>query len=218
MYHSRIHPEQYSNTLSDAQLKQLRSSLLHICSTAVELLADSSRFPEEWLFKHRWGKGKKDQKKELPNGEKIVHITVGGRTSAVVPSLQKKTGPVAGDVKSEDMNGDVSHEEEVGEHKPAKKGKASSKAAKKDKTQHTETQTTTGLAKRTRVKEAEEDTQDPVETTAKKSKAASKPEASHSVKDEDKKTAKKGNKSAGARLNDTASGRRRSTRVAAGKI
>lgn len=38
----------------------------------------------------------------LPNGEKIVHVTVGGRTSAVVPSVQIKTGPVAGDVKGED--------------------------------------------------------------------------------------------------------------------
>lgn len=67
---------------------------------AVETLSDSSKFPEEWLFKHRWGKGKKDAPNKLPNGEKIVFLTVGGRTSAVVPSVQKKTGPVAGDAKS----------------------------------------------------------------------------------------------------------------------
>ena len=36
---------------------------------------------------------------KLPNGAKIVFLTVGGRTSAVIPSVQKKTGPVAGDVK-----------------------------------------------------------------------------------------------------------------------
>lgn len=28
--------------------------------TAVELDADSSKFPEGWLFPHRWSKGKKD--------------------------------------------------------------------------------------------------------------------------------------------------------------
>lgn len=52
-------------------------------------------------MKHRWGKGKKGDAKRLPNGAKIEFVTVGGRTSAVVPSVQKKTGPVAGDVKNE---------------------------------------------------------------------------------------------------------------------
>jgi formamidopyrimidine-DNA glycosylase len=80
----------------------LHTSILHVCQTAVDLLADSSRFPDEWLFKHRWGKGKKDAPTTLPNGEKITFLTVGGRTSCVVPSVQKKTGAVAGDIKKED--------------------------------------------------------------------------------------------------------------------
>jgi formamidopyrimidine-DNA glycosylase len=71
----------------------------------VDLLADSSKFPEDWLFKHRWGKGKKDSVTTLPNGAKITFLTVGGRTSCVIPSVQKKTGAVAGDV-NEDENGD----------------------------------------------------------------------------------------------------------------
>ena len=73
-------------------------SIRHICTTACNLLADSEKFPEEWLFRHRWGKGKKESPNRLPSGEKIVFLTVGGRTSAVVPSLQKKTGPVAMEV------------------------------------------------------------------------------------------------------------------------
>lgn len=73
--------------------------MLHICQTAVDLLADASKFPDDWLFKHRWGKGKKDAPTTLPNGAKITFLTVGGRTSCVVPSVQKKTGAVAGDVK-----------------------------------------------------------------------------------------------------------------------
>lgn len=48
-------------------------------------------------MKHRWGKGKKD-KDRLPNGDKIVFLKVGGRTSAVVPSVQKKTAAVAADI------------------------------------------------------------------------------------------------------------------------
>lgn len=73
--------------------------MMSICQTAVDLLADSSKFPDDWMFKHRWGKGKKDGPTALPNGEKITFLTVGGRTSCVVPSVQKKTGAVAGDKK-----------------------------------------------------------------------------------------------------------------------
>jgi formamidopyrimidine-DNA glycosylase len=67
----------------------------------VDLLGESTRFPEDWLFNHRWGKGKKDAPGTLPNGAKITFLTVGGRTSCVVPSVQKKTGAVAGEVKEE---------------------------------------------------------------------------------------------------------------------
>ena len=125
LYDAKIHPEQYSNTLSDTQITRLFKSIKYICTFAVENLADSSKFPEDWLFKHRWGKGKKDSPSVLPNGKKFVYMTVGGRTSCVVPSVQKKTGPVAGDVKAEpaeDADG------EMEETKPQKR-KSKSKPA-----------------------------------------------------------------------------------------
>lgn len=105
LYHAKIHPEQYSNTLNDDQIKELNSAIHYVCSTSVDLLADSEKFPEHWLFKHRWSKGKKNVASALPNGDKITFITVGGRTSAVVPNVQKKTGPVAKDVNGNDTNG-----------------------------------------------------------------------------------------------------------------
>lgn len=118
LYHAKLHPEQYSDTFSTAQLKQLHSSILYVCQTAVDALGDSTKFPEEWLFKHRWGKGKKDTPGTLPNGAKITFLTVGGRTSCVVPSVQKKTGPVAGEVKQESNGG--GDEDEVDEPKGRK--------------------------------------------------------------------------------------------------
>ena len=58
-------------------------------------------------------------------------MTVGGRTSCVVPSVQKKTGPVAGDMKEEAVEDDGGVEEEI---KPKKRNNASSAAkATKDK-------------------------------------------------------------------------------------
>jgi hypothetical protein len=97
MYQARLHPEQYSNTFSDEQIKKLYDAMMYVCDTAVELLAESDKFPTDWLMKYRWSKGKKEQSK-LPTGEKITFLTVGGRTSAIVPSVQKKTAAVAGDV------------------------------------------------------------------------------------------------------------------------
>lgn len=58
----------------------------------------------------------------MPDGSKIVHLTVGGRTTAVVPSVQKKTGAVAGDIKSEQLSD--AEEENEEETVKGKKGKA----------------------------------------------------------------------------------------------
>ncbi|KAL8691580.1 MAG: hypothetical protein Q9218_003224 [Villophora microphyllina] len=124
---AKIHPEQYSNTLTPAQMKQLHKSIHYVCSTAVELRAESERFPETWLFKHRWGKGKKDDPQRLPNGEKIKFVTVGGRTSAIVPSVQKKTGEVAADV-----NGSAEEDDDDNEEAPKKAKKAAKKNKKED--------------------------------------------------------------------------------------
>ncbi|KAL1607769.1 hypothetical protein SLS60_002705 [Paraconiothyrium brasiliense] len=127
MYQAKLHPEQYSNTFSDAQVKQLHNAIMYVCNTAVEMLADSEKFPENWLMKHRWGKGKKDGGK-LPNGAKITFLKVGGRTSAVVPSVQKKTDAVAGDV-SEDVDGE---EDDAEEAKPTKATKRKNKVKNED--------------------------------------------------------------------------------------
>ncbi|KAH8164049.1 hypothetical protein CIB48_g4186 [Xylaria polymorpha] len=102
MYQAELHPEQYSDDFSDAEIAKLYKAICYVCDTAVENLGDSDQFPKDWLFHHRWGKGKKDAAKTLPNGEKIVFLQVGGRTSCVVPSRQKKTGRVVAGVKEEE--------------------------------------------------------------------------------------------------------------------
>ncbi|KAI1777045.1 Formamidopyrimidine-DNA glycosylase N-terminal domain-containing protein [Hypoxylon cercidicola] len=92
LYQAKLHPEQYCDDFDDADIAALYSAVRYVCQTAVDKLGDSDQFPEDWLFKHRWGKGKKDSPTTLPNGDKITHITVGGRTSCVVPSVQRKRG------------------------------------------------------------------------------------------------------------------------------
>ncbi|OTA62395.1 hypothetical protein K449DRAFT_369947 [Hypoxylon sp. EC38] len=102
LYQAKLHPEQYCDEFDDADISTLYKAIRYVCETAVEKLGDSDQFPEDWLFKHRWGKGKKDAATTLPNGDKITHITVGGRTSCIVPSVQKKKGRTTiDDVKEE---------------------------------------------------------------------------------------------------------------------
>ncbi|KAF2486828.1 hypothetical protein BDY17DRAFT_292181 [Neohortaea acidophila] len=134
LYQARVHPEQYCNTFGDEQIKTLHDALIGVCTLAVETLADSKQFPADWIMKYRWDKGKKDAN-VLPNGEKIVHLKVGGRTSAIVPSRQKKTGAVAADVEDEDADDALEEpakgkkrkskveEDESEAEKPAKKGR-----------------------------------------------------------------------------------------------
>ncbi|KAJ6569659.1 AtMMH-1 [Mycena capillaripes] len=96
LYNARLHPEQRCNTLTDEQLIALHYQTSNVCETAVSVDADDSKFPENWLFKHRWGKGKKAAHTlKLPSGEPatIKWITVGGRTSAFVAELQILDGP-----------------------------------------------------------------------------------------------------------------------------
>ena len=150
MYHAKIHPEQHSNTLSDEQIKELTSSIHYVCDTSVKLLADAEKFPENWIFKHRWGKGKKNHPSVLPNGDKITYIKVGGRTSAVVESVQKKLGAVKHEAgkgaaskrkraeKTSDSDAEKEEEEEE-EGKPrakkaAPKGRSAAESAGTSKT------------------------------------------------------------------------------------
>lgn len=96
LYNSRIHPEQKCNTLSPEQLVTLHRQTAEICRIAVSVNADDSKFPEHWLFRHRWDKGKnKKSTLKQPSGEAatIKWITVGGRTSAYVVELQVRTTP-----------------------------------------------------------------------------------------------------------------------------
>jgi formamidopyrimidine-DNA glycosylase len=85
----------------------------------------------EGIMKHR-------KAGKLPTGEKITLLKVGGRTSAVVPSLQKKTGAVAGDVDEKPVKGKA-------DEKPAK-GKAAEKVPK-----------ATAAGKKRKVKEEDEE-------------------------------------------------------------
>ncbi|KAF4452627.1 formamidopyrimidine-DNA glycosylase [Fusarium austroafricanum] len=125
LYQAKLHPEQYCDQFSDAQIATLYEMIRYVCQIAVDKLGDSDEFPEHWLFNYRWGKGAKGTVAKLPNGEKLSFITVGGRTSCYAPGVQKKTGNTAPGIKQEPL-------EEKTEIKPPKKSRKKSPDADED--------------------------------------------------------------------------------------
>jgi formamidopyrimidine-DNA glycosylase len=88
LFQARVLPSAPCRSLSDKQLDALHAAVLRVCSEACACQADSSRFPTHWLFHHRW--------QNLTSGSmasplgRIHFDTVGGRTTAFLPTLQLK--------------------------------------------------------------------------------------------------------------------------------
>ncbi|KAL1740848.1 hypothetical protein HDZ31DRAFT_85200 [Schizophyllum fasciatum] len=131
LYHARVHPERRCNTLTSDELDELHRQTEAVCRIAVEANADADRFPDGWLFRYRWDKGKKGVKHKmvLPSGEPatLKWVTVGGRTSAYVEELQKPNGD------KESVLTDLSDEAETTKAVPGKRKKtaASTRPRKK---------------------------------------------------------------------------------------
>ena len=89
LYQTNMHPDQ--NFLSEEQALLVLHRLHMILKQAVQCLSQDQEFPQEWLFHYRWSK-RGSAKKTVTDakGRSIIFVTSGGRTSAVVPSIQKK--------------------------------------------------------------------------------------------------------------------------------
>lgn len=86
LYQSRIAPKRPAASLSETEVLALRRAIRSVLKRAVEVGANHQRFPQSWLFEHRWG-GSRGA--EQIAGQRIVREQVGGRTTAWVPTRQK---------------------------------------------------------------------------------------------------------------------------------
>jgi formamidopyrimidine-DNA glycosylase len=80
LYQAAIDPRRRASSLSLAEVARLRSRLHAIVRLAVDVGADDARYPRTWLFHHRWGRTRGAR---TARGEPIVHVTIGGRTTAI---------------------------------------------------------------------------------------------------------------------------------------
>jgi len=86
LYQAGIDPRRRARTLSPLEAERIRRALRRVIGLAVRAGADSDRYPRRWLFHARWGK---ETGAVTARGEGIRHVTVGGRTTAWVPSAQR---------------------------------------------------------------------------------------------------------------------------------
>ncbi|KAL0010756.1 hypothetical protein SO802_005864 [Lithocarpus litseifolius] len=96
LYQARIHPLQSSASMSKENCATLHKCIKEVIEKAIEVGADSSQFPKNWIFHSR-------EKKSgaFVDGKKIDFINAGGRTTAYVPELQKLSGNQAAKVAAE---------------------------------------------------------------------------------------------------------------------
>lgn len=86
LYRAEIAPARLGSQISSDEYGRLRRAVEEIVGVAVNAEADFERFPKEWLFHVRWGGGRGE---EFHLGQPLVRETIGGRTTAWVPSKQK---------------------------------------------------------------------------------------------------------------------------------
>jgi formamidopyrimidine-DNA glycosylase len=83
LYQARIDPRRSGSSLTADEVNRLRARLRYVMTTAVRARSDSRRFPRWWLFHARWDRD------VSVRGEKLRRATIGGRTTAWAPAVQK---------------------------------------------------------------------------------------------------------------------------------
>jgi formamidopyrimidine-DNA glycosylase len=86
LFQARVAPQRPARSLALDEVRRLRAAIRRVVSTAVQLGADSARYPRSWLFHVRWHR---NASATTRGGATIRHDTVGGRTTAWVPRVQK---------------------------------------------------------------------------------------------------------------------------------
>ncbi len=85
LYQAGLDPRRKVPSLQPGEIAALRDALEHVVRTAVAVDARKDAFPPGWLFHRRWGR---QEGVTTAEGHAVEHLTVAGRTTAWVPSVQ----------------------------------------------------------------------------------------------------------------------------------
>src|SRR5215510_14845741 len=84
LYQARIDPRRRTHMLTARETARIRYRIGSVVRTAIRVGSDGDRFPKSWLFHYRWDRGV-----PTARGERLRHATIGGRTTAWAPAVQK---------------------------------------------------------------------------------------------------------------------------------
>jgi len=89
LYQAGIRPDRDADSLSDEEAKLLLRKIKYVCKKAVEWDADYKRFPDTWLFLHRWSK-RESKRAHIEDGRgyKLKFEAIAGRTTVWCPAVQ----------------------------------------------------------------------------------------------------------------------------------
>jgi formamidopyrimidine-DNA glycosylase len=86
LWRAGIHPRQAAGSLDSAQIKALHRETRWVCRESLRIIGKKwGDPPKSWLFPHRWQKGGKCPR----TGARLMHATIGGRTTCWSPGRQK---------------------------------------------------------------------------------------------------------------------------------
>jgi formamidopyrimidine-DNA glycosylase len=86
LWRAAIHPRQPAGSLDAVAVRALYREIRAVCRNALRIIGnDWSDPPDTWLFNHRWKKGGTCPR----TGAKLLHATIGGRTTCWSPTRQK---------------------------------------------------------------------------------------------------------------------------------
>jgi formamidopyrimidine-DNA glycosylase len=86
LWRAAIHPKQAAGSLDATRIKTLYREIRWVCREAMRIIGKNwDDPPDSWLFNHRWQKGGKCPR----TGAKLMHATIGGRTTCWSPGRQK---------------------------------------------------------------------------------------------------------------------------------
>mmetsp|Transcript_7862 Transcript_7862/g.16391 ORF Transcript_7862/g.16391 Transcript_7862/m.16391 type:complete len:369 (+) Transcript_7862:512-1618(+) len=136
LYQIGMHPDQ--RFLTEVQAQELVVKLHDILKVAVECLEQRKAYPNDWLFLYRWSKAKAKTPQDC-KGRNLTFLKSGGRTSAIVASLQKlkSTKRHAASIKAKAETSKKSQESKKdSKRKPAPETKAATKRQKKSENEN----------------------------------------------------------------------------------
>ena len=96
LYHARLHPSCPVPHLTEEEIQSLHHWVRQIPLQAVEVNADSLKFPEDWLFRWRWGKGKREKKSKARKIAKGDAVESDDEAGEDVKPKDKKFLPLVG--------------------------------------------------------------------------------------------------------------------------